>query len=135
MTPQTPTQNSSTPLSIEQQKKLIDLSKKLSLLLYVSPESADKIDGAIESELARLNTAAASLSEEEKQVCLSSAGRFGGQAGITAAAAFKAKQKADAAVVAGIPKESLVILKIMHGDDVVKLAAAWRAQAVTGARR
>jgi hypothetical protein len=130
-------QRNNIPLTVEQAADVESVASKCRLLCYVSAEALAKIDRIIDAELKAIGASPDpdTLSKEEKEVALSSAGRFGGQAGIAAAAAFKAKQRADAAVVAGIPRESLVILKIMHGDDTVKLAAAWRAQAVTGARR
>jgi hypothetical protein len=122
-------------LQTSPQEKLKQAQDRLSKIAGISPESFNQIAYVIEQEAAKLGVSAASLSATAKAVCLNSAGRFGGQAGLEQLAAFEAKKKADAAVVAGIPRESLILLKIMHGDDVVKLAAAWRAQAVTGARR
>jgi len=129
------TDNIPLPLNSDQIAALADINGRLKTLIYVAPEAFAQISSNVDNALSSVGASAASLSESAKGACIASSGRFGGQQAIALRAAHDAKQKADAAVVAGIPRESLVILKIMHGDDVTKLAGAWRAQAVTGARR
>jgi hypothetical protein len=123
------------PIKPEQQAQLAEISAKLRLLLFTNPEAFAQISSNLDNALSSVGASAASLSESAKATCLASAGRFGGQQSIALRAAYDARQKADAAVVARIPHDKLVILKILHGDDTAKLADAWRNHAVTGARR
>ena len=101
------------------------VQQRLTTLAGISPEALARIDAAIERELTALGASAATLSAAEKSVCLKSSGRFGGQAGLEELAAFRAKKAADEKIVAGIPKERLVLLRILVGDDPSKIASKW----------
>jgi len=124
------------PLKPEQQAQLADINGRLKLLLFTNPEAFARISSSTDAALEAVGASAASLSESAKATCLASAGRFGGQGAVALRAAFDARQKADQAIVAGIPRESMILLKCMHGDNTSKIAEAWRAQqAVTGKAR
>jgi peroxiredoxin len=132
------TNDLSLPLKPEQLASLAEINGKLKLLLFTNPEAFAQISSNVDNAMASIGASPASLSESAKKTCLASAGRFGGQQAIALRAAHDARQKADAAVVAGIPHDSLIgqLLKIMHGSDTEKLAAAWRNRGViAGGRR
>jgi hypothetical protein len=118
------------PLSVSQAAAVEAVASKCKLLCFISAEALAKVDAFVDSQLKALDASPTgdNLTATERSVALASAGRFGGAAGAVALSAFKAKARADAAFVAGIPRDKVILLKCMVGDDVGKIADAWRAQ-------
>jgi hypothetical protein len=127
MTPIT-TDTALVPLNADQLGKLNDINGRLRFLIFVSPDSFAQISTNVDTALASVGGSPASLSESAKATCLASAGRFGGQNAVALRAAFDAKRAADDRVIAGIPADKIVLLKILVGDDPAKIADKWREQ-------
>ena len=92
------------------------LLSKLNRLASIDPAAVERIGRAIDEELTKAGGTARSLSQAERDMCASTgndAEKF---------ATFQAKQAADARIVAGIPHDQLVIMKVMYGEDPAVLA-------------
>jgi hypothetical protein len=89
---------------------------KLNRLCAIDPSGIERISRAVDLELENLKATAKSLSAAERDLC--------GHTGVNpeTLAQFQARRAADEKIVAGIPKDKLVIMKCMYGDDVATLA-------------
>jgi hypothetical protein len=92
------------------------LLPKLNRLASIDPSAIERIATAVQAELDKAGATAKSLSRAELDICA------GTGCDPDQLAAFQAKQRADAAIVAGIPHDQLVIMKVMYGDDPSTLA-------------
>jgi len=95
------------------------LITKLNRLASIDLSAIERIARAVDEELTKAGASARSLSQAQRDMCAnvgSNPDQF---------AAFQAKQAADARIVASIPHDSLVILKVLVGDDNSKIAARW----------
>lgn len=126
---------STIPLTREQSAALAEITAKLRILAFTSPEAFAKLNTATDAALATIQANAESLPAGDKAACLSSSGRFGGASAVALRAAHEAKIKADRALIASIPREKIVLLHALHGSDESKIAVAWRnLQSVKGGR-
>jgi hypothetical protein len=92
------------------------LITKLNRLASIDLSAIERIARAVDEELTKAGATARSLSQAQRDMCAnvgSNPDQF---------AAFQAKQAADARIVAGIPHDQLVIMKVMYGDDNSVLA-------------
>src|SRR5208283_152637 len=103
-----------------QNPQVIALSRRLELLGQISGDALASVAKDVEARLANLGAGVGAIDPVQLKI--------NAQAGVDNVkfAEDLAVKRAAEKVVAGIDKESLVILKIMHGDDVVKLARAWK---------
>jgi len=92
------------------------LVSRLNRLASIDPAAIERIARAVDEELTKAGGTAKSLSRAELDICA------GTGCDPDQLAAFQAKQRADAAIVAGIPHDQLVIMKVMYGDDPSTLA-------------
>ena len=103
---------------------------KLYRLSTISPEAVLRVAEYIEKEISRAGGSAASLSALEREVAAKM------NVDPNQVALIKARAEANKRIIAGVPKDKLQMLKIMHGDDPTKIAAAWVAlRSITEARR
>jgi len=106
------------------------LKLRLYRLSTISPEAIQRVAEFVEKELIRSGGSAASLSSLEREV----AARM--NVDPNQIALIKARAETTRRVIAGIPKDKLQMLKVMHGDVPEKIAAAWVAlRSITEARR
>jgi len=97
------------------------LLPKLNRLCAIDPSGIERIARAVDLELENLKATAKSLSAAELAIC-DATGSNPDQF-----AAFQAKQAADARIVAGIPHDQAVIMRVMYGDDNAVLAKRYAA--------
>lgn len=95
------------------------LLPQLNKLASIDPAAMARIARAADRELIALKATAVTLSQTERDMC--------GHTGVNPddLAAFQAKQAADARIVAGIPHDQLVIMRVLYGDDNSVLATRY----------
>jgi cell division protein ZapA (FtsZ GTPase activity inhibitor) len=107
-------------MSQSQNPEVIALSRRLELLASISDDALASVARDVETRLVNLGCGTGAI-DREQLVMLKGAG-----VNPQTFAEDAAKRKAAEKTVASIDPESLVILKIMHGSDVVVLADKWR---------
>jgi hypothetical protein len=95
------------------------LITKLNRLCGIDPAGIERISRAVDLELENLKATAKSLSRAELEICA------GTGCDPEMLAQFQAQQRADEKIVASIPHDSLIILKVLVGDNNAKIAARW----------
>jgi len=104
-----------------QNLSLDKIVERLRLVAYADPETLAKFNDVVEQEATRLNADRTPSTDKSKEIAATCATTL--KAGVTDAVALR--MAGDARVIAGIPKDSLAILKVMHGDNPAKIAAAF----------
>lgn len=89
---------------------------KLNRLASIDASAIERITRAVDEELNRAGGTAKSLSQEHRDLC--------GHTGVDpeTVAVHLAQQRADAAIVAKIPRDQLQIMEILYGQDPSTLA-------------
>ncbi|MGB8298950.1 MAG: hypothetical protein WCG85_26265, partial [Polyangia bacterium] len=95
------------------------LVSRLNRLASLDASAIERITRAVDLELENLKASTKSLSAAELAIC-DATGNSPDQL-----AQWKAKQAADARIVAGIPHDQAVIMRCLYGDDPALLAKRW----------
>jgi hypothetical protein len=106
------------------------LKLRLYRLSTISPGALQRVAEFVENELTLAGASASSLSALEREVAAKM------NVDPNQVALIKARAEANKRIIAGIPKDKLQMLKVMHGEDPSKIASAWTAlRSITEARR